>query len=296
MPVAPPRPRPPPLNALRAFEAAARLGGFSSAARELCVTQGAVAQQIKQLEDWAGAKLFERHSRGVRLSPAGRAVLPALGEAFDLLGAVSQTLRRHGAEGTVRIATLPAIAQLWLSPRLPRIRPQGPGLAVSVTALETPPNLTREPYDLSIFYVEEEKLEPGMTVIGRDVIYPVAAPQLAAGITATGDLAGQVFLHDAVWQTDWQVWLDHATPGHGIEPAGPAFSLYALAVEEAKNGAGVLIGHDALVGPLVERGELAAPFRERLHLPRLLVIEVAAALRGKKAVETVLGVLGERSP
>ena len=107
MAVAPPRPKPPPLNALRAFEAAARLGGFSAAAQELCVTQGAIAQQIKHLEDWAGATLFVRHARGVRLSAAGKAVLPRLGEAFDALGDVTQTLRRESAASEVRIADNP---------------------------------------------------------------------------------------------------------------------------------------------------------------------------------------------
>ena len=82
MSVKPPRPMGPPLNALRAFEAAARLGGFSRAAEELCVTPGAVAQQIKQLEDWAGAPFFDRQAQGVQLNALGRQLLPMAERAF----------------------------------------------------------------------------------------------------------------------------------------------------------------------------------------------------------------------
>lgn len=291
MPVSPPRPRLPPLNALRAFEAAARLGGFSAAARELNVTQGAVAQQIRQLEDWAGAKLFYRHARGVRLSEAGRSVLPALGEAFDLVGQASQALRRHGAPGEVRIATLPSIAQLWLSPRLPAVRAASPGAAISVTALEMRPNLDREPFDLAIFFVNHSDLQPGMLDLGRDVIYPVCAPGHASRIGCEEDLAGQVFLHDSTWKDDWQTWLDDAAPHADIQSSGPAFSLFALAVEEARNGAGILMGHDALVAPLVGQGELIAPFSRRVSLHRSLVLEVAAGVRGKAVVEQVISAL-----
>ena len=94
MAVKPPRPPSPPLTALRAFEAAARLGGFTRAADELCVTPGAVAQQVKQLEAWAGAPLFERRAHGVVLTEAGKVTLPALTEAFDQMGAALQVLRQ----------------------------------------------------------------------------------------------------------------------------------------------------------------------------------------------------------
>ncbi len=293
MSVQPPRPKPPPLNALRAFESAARLGGFSSAARELCVTQAAVAQQIRQLEEWAGIRLFERHARGVRLTASGRAVSPSLNEAFDLIGVVSQKLRRNGAPGEVRIAALPSIAQLWLSPRLPRVRSVSDQASISVTALEMKPNLEREMYDLSIFFMHENEMEPGMIDLGADVIYPVCSPEIAKGLKEYPDLKSQKFLHDSTWKDDWQTWLDHVGLAQAIDPEGPSHSLYALAVEEARNSAGVLIAHHALVVPLVERGELVAPFGDRLQLERRLVLEVADNIRGKVAVEKVISALSE---
>ena len=194
MSVTPPRPKGPPLNALRAFEAAARLSSFSRAADELCVTPGAVAQQVKALEDWAGARLFNRHAQGVRLTPPGRAVAPSLGKAFDRLADAAHLLRRTTAPDDIRIAALPSVAQLWLSPRLPAIRRSSPGLSISVTAMERPPNLMREPFDLSIFF--DASPAGGQTkatetlVLATDRLFPVCAPEIAARLAAPRDLGG----------------------------------------------------------------------------------------------------------
>src|SRR5689334_22178144 len=146
MPVAPPRPKSLPLNALRAFEASARLGSFVLAAQELGVTSGAVAAHVKALEAELGAPLFERKARAVILTTLARRVLPDFVAAFDALSDATQTLRSEAAPQRVHIAALPAIAQLWLSPRLPALRTAAPDIAVSITAMEAPPNLKRVPF------------------------------------------------------------------------------------------------------------------------------------------------------
>lgn len=115
------KPKAPPLNALRAFEASARLGGFKAAAAGLSVTPGAVAQHVKTLESWAGAPLFERMSQGVRLTPLGQAVAEDFSLAFDRLGAAVARLRADARPKQVRLAVLPSIAQLWLARRMPRV-------------------------------------------------------------------------------------------------------------------------------------------------------------------------------
>ena len=152
IPIEPPRPKSPPLNALRAFEAAARHGAFTAAAEELCVTPGAVAQQIKNLEDWVGAPLFDRQAQGVTRTRLDAETARDLTLAFDQIGSASQKLRIGGRPAEMRIAALPAIAQLWLSPRLPAIRETAPEISISVFALESPPNMRREHFDLCIFY------------------------------------------------------------------------------------------------------------------------------------------------
>lgn len=275
MSVAPPRPEGPPLNALRAFEAAARLSSFSQAADELCVTPGAVAQQIKALEDWAGARLFDRHAQGVRLTPLGRAVKPSLGDAFDKLADAAHLLRRIAAPDEVRIATLPSVAQLWLSPRLPEIRRASPGLSISVTAMERPPNLMREPFDLSIFFASTQAGGPPdatqTLTLAADSLFPVCAPAVAARLATPRDLAGETLLHDATWRDDWAIWLAAEQLSGITATSGPAYSLYSLALEEAIHGAGVLIGHAPLVAAAMTSGALVAPFKLRVDSPAPLV-------------------------
>ncbi|MCZ8151699.1 MAG: LysR family transcriptional regulator [Rhodobacteraceae bacterium] len=264
MPVAPPRPKDLPLTALRAFEAAARLGGFAAAAQELGVTPGAITAHVKQLEQTLGAPLFARTPRGVRLTSLGQQSLPAFTAAFDALGIAVGDLRAAAAPRTVHIATLPAIAQLWLSPRLPALRAAAPDITVSITALEQPPNLKRSPYDLSLFFSEdpEDRLAP-------DVIFPVCAPALAARLATPQDIARFPCLSDATWSDDWALWAA-PLPDPPLIPQGPSFSLYALAVEETVNGAGLLIGHESLVAAHLADGRLVAPFTQRLTLSRSL--------------------------
>ncbi|MFC2968944.1 LysR family transcriptional regulator [Acidimangrovimonas pyrenivorans] len=283
MSVAPPRPKFPPLNGLRAFEAAARLGGFAAAAEELGVTPGAITAHVKALEDSLGAKLFARHARGVRLTALGERVLPGFTRAFDELGGAVQTLRAEAAPRTVHIATLPAIAQLWLSPRLPGLRAAAPGISVSITAMEAPPNLKRAPYDLSLFY----RAAGAEGAVLEDVIFPVCAPSLAERLRRPEDLERVPCISDTTWAEDWRHWAEVAMPGRGFAPRGPVFSLYALAVEEAVNGAGVLIGHGALVARHLAAGTLVAPFGTRVTLPRVLSLWSARRLRPGSAAARV---------
>lgn len=294
MSIVPLRPKGPPLNALRAFEAAARLGGFAVAAEELCVTPGAVAQHIKSLEAWAGADLFERRSRGVRITQLGAELLPEITRAFDCLGAASMKLRARASPTHIRIAALPSIAQLWLSPRLPHIRSRVPDIAISVTAMEHRPNLLREPFDLSIFWDTGDSPD-GVISLDDDVMLPVCAPAVARTLNRPEDLTAAVLLHDSVLVDDWDAWLSEAAPGLGLDTRGPVFSLYSLAVEEAKNGAGVLIGHRALVERNLLDGTLVAPFDCPVKNRRRISIEVAEArkhaARTEPAFDDILRVL-----
>ena len=263
MAVAPPRPKDIPLTALRAFEAAARLGGFAAASQELGVTPGAITAHIKSLEAGLGAVLFERTARGVELNALGRAVLPGFTEAFDGLGLAVQALRTEAAPSAVHIAALPSLAQLWLSPRLPALRAAAPDISISITAMEAPPNLKRAPYDLSLFFGEQAR-----GALSRDVIFPVCAPSVAERLKSPEDLSQVSCLSDSTWRDDWSSWASAANAGFSAR--GPVFSLYTLAVEETVNGAGVLMGHEALVASHLARGELVEPFDLRVPLERSL--------------------------
>ena len=266
MAVSPPQPRSPPLNALRAFEAAARLGGFKAAAEELSVTPGAVTAHIKTLEHHLGATLFERHAQGVRLTALGARVAAPLGEAFDQLAHAVAFMRAQAQPHSVHLATLPAIAQLWLLPRLPLLREALPDITISVTAMEHPTDLKRSPYDLNLFF---SKGNEGI-VLSEDVIFPVCAPALLPRLKTLGDLNDVPCVTDAVWSSDWADWLQQAQkpgrqPGPVIQTRGPVFSLYALALDEALSGSAVLVAHACLVQHWLDNGRLVAPFRPQLR-------------------------------
>jgi len=252
------------------------------AAEELSVTPGAISQHIKALEDWVGAPLFERRSQGVRLTTTGARLLPEFTEAFDRLGSAVRALRNALPQPVLSIATLPSVALLWLSPRLPAIRKALPQVKISVTAMESPPNLERELFDLSLFLIEPTGA-PREILLEQDEILPVCAPELASRLARPEDLAGEVLLHDASWIGDWPLWAMRT--GHDIGRAedGPRFSLYSLALEEARHGAGVLMGHHALVEPLLVAGALVAPFPETVPTGKALVLDMADGIDGNTA-------------
>ena len=249
----------PPLGALIPFEAAVRLGGFAAAGQSLGLSAGAVAQQAARFEGWAGHALFRRHARGVTPMPEAVAVQRRLAGALHAIGSVLAGL----GPAPVRIAALPAVAQLWLAPRLPALR-SALGVNVSVTALERPPEAKRAPYDLAVFFAEA-----GGSVLEADALIPVCAPALATGLRSPADLAGVPILTDSVWSGDWRAWATVAMPGRPV-PRGVAHSLYALAVDEAVAGAGVLMGHLALVRRHLAAGTLVAPVPPAVPSPRAL--------------------------
>ena len=290
MPVSPPRPKMPHLNSLKAFETAARLNSISSAAEELCVTPAAVAQQVKSLEAWAGDKLFKRNAKGVELTALGAGVLSDFSSAFDAMSAAVQKLRVNANPDEVRIATIPSIAQLWVSPRLPKIRKAIPQVSISVTAMEAPPNLKREPFDLAIFYEGMDQTQ-GSTVISRDAIYPVCSPSLAEKLNTVEDLKDETFLHDTTWKDDWASWLAIASPNRNLNKSGPEYSLYALALEECKNGAGILIGHEALVRPQINSGNLAVPFQIEVEIPKCLTFKKRKSVDQNSILDDIIEML-----
>ena len=277
MPVKPPRPRLPSLNALRAFEAAARLESFAKAADEIGVTAGAVTQQIRQLEATLGFAVFRRLPQGVALTDAAREALPRLTRGFDMLGQAVQALREAQPHRPLAIAALPCIAQLWLSPRLPALHAAFPDLQISISAMEEPPDPQRDPYDLSLFYQENGPASAGLQ-LDADAILPVCVPSLSAKLSSSADLATQTLLHDAVWRSDWARWLAFAAPGTKADPGrGPAFSLYSLALDACLSGSGVLMGRMSLVGAHLAVGRLVAPFPRAMPTPDRLTLATATA-------------------
>ncbi|WP_164712178.1 LysR family transcriptional regulator [Methylobacterium currus] len=256
------RAAPPSLNALRAFEAAARHGGYVAAAEELHVTPAAIGAQVKGLEAWLGRPLFHRRPNGLCLTQEGRAVLPSLTMAFDALNHAVRVMRGVGRPRSLTLAALPCIAQLWLAPRLPALQATF-DLDVAILTRDDPPDYLRERVDLGLYF-GEAPAGCASVVLAPDDLFPVCAPALAAALRHPRDLSGTTLLHDSVWREDWPRWLGRHGAG-ALRPAREAaFSLYGIALDAALAGHGVLIGHSALVGEALAAGRLVAPFGDRV--------------------------------
>lgn len=254
----------PSLVALRAFEAAARCGSFSRAAEELHVTPAAIAQHVKALEAWAQQPLFDRTARGVTLTQTGLRVRPALTDAFERLSVAAGQLREGSARrGTVRLAALPAVAELWITPRLTELRAALPGLDIAVHAIDRKPDLHRDGFDATAYF------EPSSDA--TDELMAVVAPDLATDLDHPRELATIPRLVDRAWESDWQRWSAPDVPS----PTSPVveFTLFAMAVNAARAGQGALVGRRSLLADFVERGELVEPFERRVATGDHLTIE-----------------------
>ena len=289
MSVAPKRPKGPPLNAMRAFESAARHVSFVAAAEELSVTPGAISQHIKTLEGWAGTPLFRRNAQGVELTRAGEVLAPKFRAAFDEVADVMRALRNLSPDADFHIAALPSVAQLWLPKRLARVRAQFPKINFSVTAMETPPSLNRELFDLAIFFGSPDG-SPQQICLCADTIMPVCAPSILDPDRLFADVA---LLHDQTWANDWAIWSD-ATGVRVPDPhAGAQFSLYSLAVEEAKAGAGVLMGHLCLIEDALAAGSLV-PVDDRTCLTgQSLLLHLPDARRQRPETKDVVALVSQ---
>ena len=262
----------PPLNALRAFEAAARLKSVSKAADELSVTQGAVSHQIKQLEDWAQIELLRRSGRGIALTDAGERYANALSPALAQMDAATRRLLASDPrKGWLTVSTMPSFAAKWLVPRLPAFRARHPEIDVWLSTWwnfgddEDISAFTDSEVDMAILYGRGEWQGVSATFMMDEELFPVCAPAYAQQqkLETPDDLKRATLLHDEMRQ-DWRLWLK-AAGVTGIEPErGPGFDDSALLIQAAMAGMGVALGRSALVKADLEAGLLVAPFALKL--------------------------------
>lgn len=270
----------PPLNSLRAFEAAARLGSFPAAARELNVTAGAISRQVRLLEDYLGVELFRRLPQAVELTGLARLALPKLEEGFARLAEAAELLRGSETLPVLDLHVAPGFATRWLVPRLQRFNERHPAIDLHLSAERALIDLQRPeegaaPEDtgratgggIAIHYGTGPY--PGQEAIRlfEIRIQPVCSPQLLAAqpLATPADLAHTMLLHDETShflhkQRDWAVWL-RAAGALGVDPnKGLSFSHSALALDAAMQGVGMALGISVLVEDDLARGTLAAPF------------------------------------
>lgn len=246
------------MNAIRVFEVAAEHESFVAAADELHVTRGAVSQQIKQLEDYLGLALFERLGRGLVLTDAGRRYHSAARNALNVLE--RETLR-HVAQGstkTIRLSVLPAIASLWLVPRLSDFQKQFEDVEVQVSADAELVDFSRPDTQIGIRFGLGDVKGCEYIELGVDRILPVCTPQYKTTheINTIRDVEGCRLLHDTYWVNDWPYWEEQAKSPLPSQVTGQYFTHYSLAVDAALASSGLLMGHQFLLQKHLNSGEL----------------------------------------
>lgn len=264
----------PPLPAVRAFEAAARLGGFQRAGAELHVSAGAVAHQVKQLETWLGVALFQRLPRGVVLTAAGHQYAQALQPLLAGLAEVSDAVRLRGDERVVTVTSVPSLVFRWLMPRLGRLREEVPEVDMRVLASLHPADFLREGVDVALRLGTGPY--PGLEaeLLIEEHFSAVCSPDYRArtpAVNTPADLRGHTLLHDEFEvripeEITWQRWLRH----FGVTWRGgmrPSFSHTYLTLEAAANGQGVALAADCFIEEDIARGRLVRLLPHRLKSP-----------------------------
>lgn len=263
----------PPLNALRSFEVAGRLGSLTLAAEELHVTPSAVAQQIRVLEDFFGQKLFERDGRALRLTPRARHYLVDVASCLGRLGVATQQMLGEPGRRTVRVNTSTSFAHGWLFPRLAQFHAAHP--AVEVQLVPTP--------DRDVETLDEQsdvvirRYTPALRREGfvsrpllANAAVPVCAPDHPAlrTIRKPEDLREAPLLHYAGLPSAWQYWFHSAgSPVHETL-RGPFYDEFLLLLQAAASGLGICLAPRAVVHDDVGKGRLVMLFPEvRLEGP-----------------------------
>lgn len=260
--------RMPPLNALRAFEAAARKLSFTKAADELNVTPGAISQQIRQLEDFAGSPLFKRTGRSVLLTDSAQATLPLVRDAFEKISEAGRVMQAPARKGRVMVSCAPSFAAKWLAPRLEAFHRAHEGIEAWVSADMGLTDFSTADADIAIRYgggnyegLKSEKLLD-------ETVVPVCSPSLLEGehpIRTPADLARHTLLHDESQENDpscpdWANWLT-ARNVLGVQSRrGPRFNQAVLVIEAAISGQGVALAKRAVAERDLNAGRLVAPF------------------------------------
>jgi LysR family transcriptional regulator, glycine cleavage system transcriptional activator len=263
----------PPLTAVRAFEAAARHGGFQRAGEELHVSAGAVAHQIKQLESWLGVVLFQRLPRGVVLTAAGRSYADSLRPLLNSLADVSEALRRHGDERVVTVTSVPSLVARWLMPRLGDLRERHPDIDLRVLASIHTVDFLRDGVDVAIRLGTGPY--PGLKaeLLMEQWFCAVCSPAFrdAHKIDTPADLLHLPLLHDEAEiriaeEVNWQRWFQECGVSYN-GGTGSSFSHTYLTMEAAASGQGVALAPELLIASELRSGRLVRLFPHRSLSP-----------------------------
>lgn len=264
----------PPLNPLKAFEAAARHLSFRKAAEELNVTPAAISQMVHTLEEYLDVPLFVRLNRALRLTHAGQECLPYFSEGFERIAEGAARLRSREGSGSIKIHSAPTFASRWLVPRLDRFSQQYPEIDVEITAAYDLPDFDIDNADIAIDFGYGQYGDLYSERLFSVSLVTLCSPKLRKGkhaLKKPEDLKYHRLLHDEAPnqradQPSWADWLEAAGVKQVDPKRGPRFSHTNLALEAAMEGQGVALTLDKLAAPDIAAGRLVIPFECRLPL------------------------------
>lgn len=273
----------PPLNALRAFEAAARHLSFTKAAAELHVTQAAISHQVRQLEAHLGGKLFRRMTRQVALTDAGATLMPVVSDAFDRIAGAAVRVSRRRSDRQVTVSTTPVMGPRWLAPRLPRFWAAHPDIELRLHHSVDLVDFDLDGIDIAIRY----GAGPWPGLVHEPIVAVTLSPVCAPGLlTATPplrrpeDLAHVTLLHENSTQ-DWVEWLA-AAHVEGVDGRKGLVVPDPMTMDQLiLSGSGVALGRVNLLGAHVAAGRMVEPFAgiSQTWLPYNVVYQPAAMER-----------------
>lgn len=260
----------PPLNAIRAFEAAARHLSITLAADELNVTPGAVSRQIKGLEDALGLQLLKRGHRQIALTRQGSDYFRAVTKALETLREATRRLKRRSQRQPLKIRAYTTFAMRWLIPRLSGFHAAHPGIEVLLKASLDPVDFRKEDIDGAIRLGDGQWPGARSVRLVDNILAPVASPALLkAGprLKRPADLAQHTLLHTIARPDDWARWLEAAGAADQVDArAGMTYESSAMGYAAAVEGQGIAMAQLFLVEKDLAEGRLVLPFRKTVDM------------------------------
>jgi LysR family glycine cleavage system transcriptional activator len=257
----------PPLNAVRAFEAAARHCSVTEAANELHVTPGAVSRQVHALEEFLGVALFERGHRQIKLTRRGDEYYRTIAKLLELLHDATRRIKKGAQRKQLRIRAYTTFAIRWLIPRLSSFHAAHPRIEVLLTASLQPVDFARDDLDGAIRLGPGDW--PGVNAyrLAPNILAPVCSPALLRSGTSLkrpADLAHHTLLHSIARPDDWDHWLKAVGAGRDVDShAGLTYESSAMAYQAAIAGQGVAISQLFVVEEDLNAKRLVTPFRNK---------------------------------
>ncbi len=254
----------PSLNALRIFDVAARHMSFTVAADELNLSQAAVSQRIKTLEEYLGKPLFNREHRSLELTDVAKAYLPSVRDALDRLDrSTDQLFEWSDTKRVLSIRVASAFTNMWLAPRLAKFQQLYPEITIRLI-MNSDYNyeaLDRS-FDAEIRYGEGKWADLNVQHLMDCEIFPVCAPQLLHKLKTPEDLGKQSLIHVMGYDEDWAMWLKKNNVQSVDHTQGLQVDATITAIQIAQEGAGVALGRASLITSLLQSGRLAMPFKK----------------------------------